>query len=138
MAAHSRAAVRDPIGIVAFALRPETVCPLTLAHDSFAGLLSGIQAADRNGENRTAIGDAVALAAARLKNAVAGNLKSRVVILLTDGENNAGVRNVWEAAQLASRWGIRVHAIGIVGAAPAPTPPCTSTPLRRVSLPNGS
>jgi Ca-activated chloride channel family protein len=110
----------DQIGIVSFARQPETVCPLTFAHDSFAGLLAGIRTpADRDPDNATAIGDAVSLAAARLKNTAAGDLKSKVIILLTDGENTAGVRSVVEGAQLAARWGIRVHAIGIVGPAPA-------------------
>jgi Ca-activated chloride channel family protein len=112
----------DPIGIVAFARQPETVCPLTFAHDSFAALLSGVQPPPRGDpEAFTAIGDAVALAAARLKNTPGANLRSKVIILLTDGENTAGARSPVEGAQLAARWGIRVHAIAIVGARPAPS-----------------
>src|SRR5512133_2915342 len=113
----------DPIGIVAFARRPETVCPLTLAHSSFAGLLASIHPVAERAEDGTAIGDALALAAARLKNAEGEKIKSKVIVLLTDGENNAGVRSVVEAARLVSGWGIRVHAIGIVGAAPKNTSP---------------
>ena len=108
----------DSIGIVAFARTPETVCPLTFSHESFAKLLDGVYPAER-AEDRTAIGDAIALAGARLNTPAAREFKSRVIILLTDGQNNAGTRNVWEAARLVSRWGIRVHVIGIVGAAPA-------------------
>ncbi len=111
----------DPIGIVAFARHPETVCPLTFAHDSFPALLSAIHPPpEGDPEAFTAIGDAVALAAARLKNAPDKNLKSKVIILLTDGENTAGARSPLEGAQLAARWGVRVHAIAIAGAAPAP------------------
>ena len=101
----------DPIGIVTFARQPETVCPLTFAHDSFSALLAGVRApptGDREGF--TAIGDAVALAAARLRNTPHKNLKSKVIILLTDGENTAGKYSPVEGAQLAARWGVRVHA----------------------------
>ena len=111
----------DPVGIISFARRPETVCPLTFAHDSFAGLLAGIHTpVEGDPDNATAIGDAVSLAAARLRSSSAGELKSKVIVLVTDGENTAGVRSVVEGAQLAANWGIRVHAIGIVGTAPAP------------------
>jgi Ca-activated chloride channel family protein len=110
----------DPIGIVAFARQPETVSPLTFSHASFAGLLAGVRTpAEGDPDNATAIGDAVALAAARLRSGPTENLKSRVIVLLTDGENTAGVRSVAEGAQFAARWGIRVHAIGIVGPAQA-------------------
>jgi len=81
----------DPIGIVAFARQPETVCPLTFAYDSFPALLSGVQPPPRGDpEAFTAIGDAVALAAARLKNTPDANLRSKVIILLTDGETGRG------------------------------------------------
>lgn len=107
----------DPIGIVAFARQAETVSPLTLTHDSFSALLSRIRpAGDGDPENATAIGDALALAAARLRNNAGADLKSRVIILLTDGENTAGTRSVAEGAQVAAGWGIRVHAIDIGGA----------------------
>jgi Ca-activated chloride channel family protein len=109
----------DWVGVVAFARQPETVCPLTLAHDAIPGLVSRLRPAFRMNEVGTAIGDAVSLAAARLQQFPA---KSRSMILLTDGENNAGVRNVWQATELAARWGIRVHAIGIVGSTPAANP----------------
>ena len=75
-------------------------------------------------EDGTAIGDAVALAAARLQNAERElgarddyEIKSKVVILLTDGRNNAGERSPEEAAGLARGWGIKIYTIGIgVGA----------------------
>ena len=106
----------DPIGIVAFARQPETVCPLTFSHDAFAPLLAGVYPPPTGtAEAFTAIGDAVALAAARLKSTADTGVKSKVIILLTDGENTAGARSPLEGAQLATRWGIRVHAIGITG-----------------------
>ena len=67
-------------------------------------------------ENGTAIGDAVALAAARFQTTEAaegGQFKSKAIILLTDGEYNSGARTVHEAALLARKWGVRVYAIGI-------------------------
>jgi Ca-activated chloride channel family protein len=113
----------DPIGIVAFARQPETVCPLTFAHDSFAGLLQGVHAPPSgHPEGFTAIGDAVVLAAARLKNSPQQNLKSKVIILLTDGENTAGAHSPVEGAQVAARWGVRIHAIGIAGGPPSALP----------------
>ena len=109
----------DPIGIVAFARQPETVCPLTFAHDSFPALLATIQPPPvGDPEAYTAIGDAVTLAAARLKSTTDPNLKSKVIILLTDGQNTAGAHTPVEGAQLAARWGVRVHAIAIAGAVP--------------------
>jgi Ca-activated chloride channel family protein len=115
----------DLIGMIAFALYPDTVCPLTLAHDALAELLSDIRPVGRTAENRTAIGDAIALAAARLKTAeetIASQtgeqsdkyeIKSKIIILLTDGENNAGERTPMQAATLAAKWDIKIYAIGI-------------------------
>jgi len=116
----------DLIGLITFARYPDTICPLTLDHNTLTGFLPTIKLAQRQSEDGTAIGDAVALAAARLntaeevlakKNAVAKEyeIKSKVIILLTDGENNAGQRTVQEAADLAAAWGIKVYAIGIGG-----------------------
>jgi len=81
----------------------------------------------RRSEDGTAIGDALALAAARLKTAeetLASQLgerskdyeiKSKIIILLTDGENNRGERTVEQAAELAEEWGIKIYAIGVGG-----------------------
>ncbi len=119
----------DLIGMIAFARYADTVCPLTLAHGALAHFLENVQLVQRRSEDGTAIGDAVALAAARLKNAEEQlvqqsgeaegqdnyEIKSKIIILLTDGENNAGKRSVEEAAKLAAEWGIKVYAIGIGG-----------------------
>lgn len=103
------------IGLIAFAADPITLCPLTLSHDVLDPALSSIQVA--NGEqDGTAIGDAIALAAARFDLAdrkQPGQMKSRVIILITDGENNLGARSVAEAAALAHQWGVRVYAIAL-------------------------
>ena len=119
----------DLIGMVSFDRYPETVCPLTLAHGVLAGFIKTIRvAAQDSPNNRTAIGDAIALAAARLHTAEQTlarqvgeggktyyTIKSKIIILLTDGQNNAGRYAPEEAAQLAKKWGIKIYAIGVGG-----------------------
>jgi len=116
----------DLVGIVSFAGLAETVCPLTLAHEAFPGFLETVQF----NEGGTAIGDAIALAAARLRTAEetlarqsqrsreSFSLQSKVMILLTDGRNNAGRRHPLQAAELAAKWGIKIYAVGIGGRNP--------------------
>jgi Ca-activated chloride channel family protein len=106
----------DMIGLIEFAGDPITLSPLTLSHDHLSSLIQSIEPA-RGDEDGTAIGDAVALAAARFKEAettVGGQLKSKVIVLLTDGQNNMGARTPAQAAALAKQWGVRVYAIGIL------------------------
>ena len=135
----------DLIGLVTFARYAETVLPLTLAHDAADGFLHGIELATERSEDGTAIGDALALAAARLQRAkeqLAADgedgdgryeIKSKVIVLLTDGLNNTGVRTPSEAAELARDWGITVHAIGLAGA-PAPRATAGMQRLPRVEI----
>ena len=118
----------DLIGMVSFAKFADTICPLTLGHGALAGFLETFTLVPRDSqENRTAIGDAIALAAARLKTAEEVlarqtgadadkyEIKSKIMILLTDGENNAGQYAPLEAAELAKKWGIKIYAIGVGG-----------------------
>ncbi|MBN1845836.1 MAG: VWA domain-containing protein [Sedimentisphaerales bacterium] len=117
----------DLIGMVTFARFADTVCPLTLAHGALARFLEGVQLVQRRGEDGTALGDALALAAARLKMAEdtlarqtgekekSYEIKSKVIIVLTDGQNNAGKRPPRQAAELARKWGITIYAIGVGG-----------------------
>lgn len=117
----------DLIGMIAFARYADTICPLTLGHGALAHFLERVQLVQRRSEDGTAIGDALALAAARLKTAeetLASQLgelsqdyevKSKVIILLTDGENNCGERTVEQAAELAQKWGIKIYAVGVGG-----------------------
>lgn len=118
----------DLIGMVTFARYADTVCPLTLAHDALLQFLPAVKLVQRQAEDGTAIGDAVALAAARLQKVEETlarqsgevkdyEIKSKIIILLTDGVNNAGERTVQEAAELAKQWGIKIYAIGIGGEA---------------------
>jgi Ca-activated chloride channel family protein len=117
----------DLIGMVAFARFPDTICPLTLAHGALSRFLEGVKLVRLRAEDGTGIGDALALAAARLKTAEETlaqqvedesrtyEIKSKVLILLTDGQHNCGKRTPDEAAQLAKEWGIKIYAIGVGG-----------------------
>ncbi len=116
----------DLIGMVRFARFADTVCPLTLAHGPLKKFLETVKLVDRRDEDGTAIGDAVSLAAARLRTAEkelrkAGKdqagyrIKSKIIILLTDGENNMGKYSPEQAASLAKKWGIKIYAIGVGG-----------------------
>jgi len=116
----------DLIGLVAFARYADTVCPLTLAHDAVDQLLDTVHLATRKEENLTAVGDAIALASARLETAEQEmrkqyqsdddyEIKSKIIILLTDGQNNTGKRTPLQAAQIAKDWGIKIYCIGVGG-----------------------
>jgi Ca-activated chloride channel family protein len=100
----------DRIGLIAFSGVPYLTSPLTLNHDwlieNLARLHIGIIS-----DLGTAIGDAVAVAAKRLK--AVPNSKSRIMILLTDGDNNLGKIDPLPAAQLAAALGVKIYAIGI-------------------------
>ncbi len=107
----------DLIGVVTFARYADTVYPLSLSRQPFREALRTIRPAETEAEDGTSIGDALALAAARLYHAGEDDpeyrLRGKAIILLTDGENNAGSRTPEEAARLAAEWGIRVYAIGV-------------------------
>jgi Ca-activated chloride channel family protein len=120
----------DLIGLITFARYADTSSPLTLAHGALASFVEPIELVKRKQEDGTAIGDALALAAARLQKAektikqqalAAGTqepsyeIKSKIIILLTDGKQTAGKRTPQEAAELAKKWGIKIYAIGIGG-----------------------
>lgn len=119
----------DTVGIVAFGGYPTSVCPLTLDHGALNQVLQGIQIPDEiydargqlvNGaEFQTALGDAIALASVRLRDSPA---ESKVMVLLTDGENTAGDIKPLEAAQIASHLGIRIYTIGVGQSGTAPFP----------------
>lgn len=133
----------DLIGMTAFAQYADSVCPLTLSHATLMELLDTVRLVEDRREDGTAIGDAVALAAARLGKAEESlqgggverspyEIKSKIVILLTDGENNAGDRSVRDAAELCKQWGITVYAIGVGDDRGLQTPfGRLSAPLRR-------
>lgn len=125
----------DLLGLITFARYPDTICPLVLGHNVLVGFLKDTDVVRMRNEDGTAIGDAIALAAARLKKAEeeiqqrnkklnkAGlttadekpdfKIKSKAIILLTDGQNNAGRYSPMQAAELAKKWGIKIYTVGI-------------------------
>ncbi len=118
----------DLVGMVAFARYADTMAPLTLEHGALLRFLESVRVVKRQDEDGTSIGDAIALAAARLRTAEEElskrsaeegdkeyEIKSKVMILLTDGQNNFGRRSPQEAAALARDWGIKIYAIGVGG-----------------------
>lgn len=98
----------DRIGLVVFAGESFTQCPLTTDHNILQSFLSTLECGLI--ENGTAIGMGLANASKRLKDSDA---KSKIIILLTDGENNAGYASPMQAADAAKKLGIKVYTIGV-------------------------
>ncbi len=97
----------DRIGMVVFAGEAYTQCPLTIDYGIILGFLDEIHVGMI--EDGTAIGMGLAMAVNRLRNSEA---KSKVIILLTDGENNRGEIDPITAAQAAQAFDVRIYAIG--------------------------
>ena len=97
----------DRMGIVAFAAMPYTIAPLTTDHAWLMLQMDRLQTGML--EDATAIGDAIASGVNRLRDSKA---KSKLVILLTDGINNAGRMTPQDAAQAAAALGIKVYTVG--------------------------
>lgn len=108
----------DRIGLVIFSGESFTQCPLTTDQNILREQLNSI----RSGllEDGTAIGMGLATAVERLRNSKA---KSKIIILLTDGVNNAGLIDPITALEIAKAYKIRVYTIGVgtEGTAPYPT-----------------
>jgi Ca-activated chloride channel family protein len=147
----------DLIGLISFARYADTICPLVHSHNVLIEFLKKTEIVKIRSEDGTAIGDAIALGAARLQKAEeeirqrkqqlisAGEnisdtdesgfkIKSKVMILLTDGINNADQYDPLEAAELAKKWGIKIYTIGI-GSSQAFT--TIQTPLGTYKMPTG-
>lgn len=107
----------DRIGLVIFAGESYTRVPLTLDYNVLLDSLAEVVA--DNLKQGTAIGVALANATARIKESTA---KSRVVILLTDGENNSGTIDPATATEIAKGYGIKVYTIAIGRSGPAQLP----------------
>ena len=107
----------DRIGLVIFSREAFTQCPLTIDYNVMRNLLLDI----RTGmiEDGTAIGNGIANGVNRLKESDA---KSRIIILLTDGINNAGEVDPRSAAEIAKAFGIRIYTIGVGTRGEAPYP----------------
>jgi Ca-activated chloride channel homolog len=98
----------DRIGVVAFAGEALTQVPLTTDYPVVMQAVSNLQAGQL--EDGTAIGNAIATAANRLRDAPG---KSKVIILLTDGVNNRGSIEPLVAAKAAAAYGIKIYGIGV-------------------------
>lgn len=98
----------DRIGLAVFAGESYTQCPLTHDHQVLSDYLRGLECGQL--EDGTAIGMGLAAAVNRLKDSEA---KSKVVVLLTDGVNNAGYIRPATAAEVAVEFGIKVYTIGV-------------------------
>jgi Ca-activated chloride channel family protein len=111
----------DMIGIISFARYSDNVCPMTLGHDALVYMIRELTINNRPNEDGTAYGDATALAAAQLKayEEREGALKSKVILLLTDGENNCGEQMPMQAASMAKEWGIRLYTISLQNTRPS-------------------
>jgi len=119
----------DRIGLVAFAGAPYLVSPLTLDHDWLLQNLDRVQLGSV--EDGTAIGSAIASSVNRLRDQPG---KSRFVVLLTDGQNNAGKVNPETAAQAAHALGVKVYTIGAGVRGEAPVPVTDAFGNRRLAM----
>ena len=108
----------DRIGLVVFATQAFTQCPLTVDHNVLINFLEHVNFGIVE-DGATAIGTAIAMSCNRLKDSPT---KSKVIVLLTDGVNNAGKIDPITAADIAASLGIKIYTIGIgkVGNAPFP------------------
>lgn len=107
----------DRIGLVVFAGRPYTQCPLTTDHGWLVSQLGRVEIGLV--EDGTAIGSGIATALNRLRQSKA---TSRIMVLLTDGVNNAGTVTPQAAAQLAKTLDVRIYTIGAGTKGLAPYP----------------
>jgi Ca-activated chloride channel family protein len=107
----------DRIGIIAFAGAPYLVSPPTLDHDWLQQNLDRVKIGGV--EDGTAIGSAIAAATNRLRDLPS---KSKVIVLLTDGENNMGKISPLAAAEAAKAMGVKVYTIGAGAKGDAPVP----------------
>jgi Ca-activated chloride channel homolog len=108
----------DRIGLIVFATQAFIATPLTLDHDFLQENLDRLEIGAIN-QNATAIGDALSTAVNRLRDLKS---KSKIVILMTDGQNNSGKIQPLMAADAARALGIKVYTIGIGEQGEAPMP----------------
>ncbi len=134
----------DLVGLVTFATFADSLSPLTLDHDHLIQTLERSQIAVDASDGGTAIGDAVALGVERLRDVMEGArredgrsaVRSAVLILLTDGEDNASELQPQAAAELAKALGIKLYTIGVGthGTAPFPVQFLGRTQIQQVPV----
>ena len=108
----------DRIGLLVFAGESYIQCPLTIDYDVLLDLLDQVEIVDE-AHDGTAIGMAIAHGINRLRSSDA---KSRIMVLLSDGSNNAGELDPITAAGFASEYDIKIYAIGVGSRGKAPFP----------------
>ncbi|PWU13036.1 MAG: hypothetical protein C5B50_20150 [Verrucomicrobia bacterium] len=109
----------DRIGLVVFATQAFIAIPLTLDHDFLVARLDQLQIGQSIDGRSTAIGSALSTAVNRLRDVKS---KSKIVILMTDGQNNAGKIAPATAAEAAQALGVKVYTIGVGMRGQAPMP----------------
>lgn len=120
----------DNIGLVVFAGEGFTMCPMTTDHAVLLNLLKDVDCGML--VDGTAVGDGLATAVNRIKD---GPAKSKTIILLTDGTNNAGIVDPVTAAEIARNYGIRIYTIGVGTKGMAQSPVMTPYGIRYQSMP---
>lgn len=133
----------DLVGVVMFARNADSVVPLTLDREVVLDALEQVRFPEGSEEQGTAIGDAIALGVEKLKDAAdranrdgRTRIKSKVLVLLTDGESNAGELAPLDAAALAKSTDTRVYTIGLGtrGLAPVPVRTPFGTQIQQVPV----
>ncbi len=99
----------DAIGLVSFARYADTRSPLTLDHGNLVAAARALELVTEQSEDGTAVGEGLALAVERLREAP---MRSKVAIVLTDGVSNAGEIAPLAAAELARDAGVKVYTVG--------------------------
>jgi Ca-activated chloride channel family protein len=109
----------DLIGLITFGSFADSNSPMTFDHQHLVDSLDQIQIAPIGSESGTAIGDAIGLAVSKLTSLkdredlrLDDQIKSRVIILLTDGEQTSGELQPIQSAELARAYGIKIYTIG--------------------------
>lgn len=108
----------DILSLITFARYPRVLSPLSSSHRAVAAQVANVDTAHSHGEDGTGFGDAAALAAAQLSEygriyALEQDVKSKIMILLTDGENNTGQYSPMAAAAMAKEWGVKIYTISL-------------------------
>lgn len=101
----------DRLGLITFAAYSQLRCPLTLDHEILRGILAGVELVDR--ADLEANGTAIGLALTSSVDHLRSDARSRVVVLLTDGDNNVTTVEPQTAAEVARVKGVKVYTIGV-------------------------
>lgn len=120
----------DRIGLVVYEGEAYTACPATLDYAMLKRQIAGVEPGML--EPGTAIGNGLGVAVTRLRS---DSIKSKVIVLLTDGSSNTGTIEPMEAAQLAKAKHCKVYTIGVGSRGLAPTPVMTPLGIAYENLP---